>query len=180
MDQRPCCEPCPQPGRWRPRISTQDLACGPIPTRGFDRSWGRSSYSAWIANHATPPINRQDPRSLEEGRDVDARTGNDLNTIPAEAPAGMAMTRTAPSALSPWCQRRGLSPSHPRADFFEQPIARSENEELVQRELSRSGLDTDLTGAVLEDSPRCCRHRSAALWETSVSGTCMPAAACMN
>ena len=41
-------EPCPQPGRWRPRVSRQDLECGPIPTRGFDRSWGRSSYSAGL------------------------------------------------------------------------------------------------------------------------------------
>ena len=144
-------EPCPQPGRWRPRVSTQDLECGPIPTRGFDRSWGRSSYSAWIANHATPPINRQDPRSVEEGRDMDARTGDDLSSLAAETPSPEGDSKDSPLGSFPRganagdCLHRILEQIP-----FEQPVARPENEELVQRELRRSGLDTDLTGAVLE------------------------------
>ena len=144
-------EPNPQPGRWRPRFSAQALACGDIPNHSFDRSWGRSSYSAWIAGHATPPINRQDPRSVEEGRDVDARTGDDLSTLTTEEPSEGSDDEDSPLGDFPRganagdCLHRILEQIP-----FEQPVARPENEELVQHELRRSGLDTELTGAVLE------------------------------
>lgn len=144
-------QPCLQPGRWRPRFSTKQLGCGPIPTHGFDRSWGRSSYSAWIANHATSPVNRQDPRSFEEGRDVDARTGDDLSSMSTEAPSPGGDNEDSPLGAFPRganagdCLHRILEQIP-----FDQPVAQAENEELVQRELSRSGLDTDLTGVVLK------------------------------
>ena len=143
--------PDPQINRWHPRLIERDLTCAPVPAHGFDRSWGRSSYSAWIAGHEGAKAASPDPRNLEEGRDVDARTGSDSEppTLadqnepldPDDSPLG-SFPRGAAAGD---CLHRILEQLP-----FDQAIDQDSNRTLVERELTRSGLDTDMTDAVLD------------------------------
>jgi exodeoxyribonuclease V beta subunit len=144
-------EPDPQIKRWQPRMIERDLMCAPVPAHGFDRSWGRSSYSAWIAGHEGAKAASPDPRNLEEGRDVDARTGSDTETSaladqnehldPDDSPLG-SFPRGAAAGD---CLHRILEQVP-----FDQAIDQETNRTLVERELTRSGLDTDTADAVLD------------------------------
>ena len=136
---------------WRPRIGQRELSCGPVPTHGFERSWGRSSYSAWISGHDDVKSISPDPRNFEEGRDVDARTISDTEirslrdqdepVDPEDSPLGLFPRGAAAGD----CLHRILEQIP-----FDQPIAQDNNRVLVERELTRSGLDTDLVDSVLD------------------------------
>ena len=137
--------------RWHPRMVERNLQCGAVPGHGFDRSWGRSSYSAWISSHGNAKATSPDPRNLEEGRDVDAQTGADAESLsfsdqsepvdPKDSPLG-AFPRGAAAGD---CLHRILEQVP-----FDQDIEQDNNRALVERELTRSGLETALDDAVLE------------------------------
>ena len=141
----------PVPERWHPRMVERNLQCGAVPGHGFDRSWGRSSYSAWISNHGSAKATSPDPRNLEEGRDVDAQTGADAESLsfsdqrepvdPDDSPLG-SFPRGAAAGD---CLHRILEQIP-----FDQDIKRDDNRALVERELTRSGLETDNVEDVLE------------------------------
>ena len=68
---------------WERSPGKQQLSLGPTPQRRLDLSWGRSSYSAWIASHPNslssvngivPAVNR----AMDEGLDRDQRTSEQL------------------------------------------------------------------------------------------------------
>ena len=138
--------------RWHPRMRERKLQCGAVPGHGFDRSWGRSSYSAWISSHGGTKVTSPDPRNLEEGRDVDAQTGADSESPsfddqskpvdPDDSPLG-SFPRGAAAGD---CLHRILEQIP-----FDQAIQQESNRALVERELTRSGLQADdSTDAVLE------------------------------
>ncbi|WP_415408532.1 UvrD-helicase domain-containing protein [Synechococcus sp. W2B2] len=146
--------------RWSPSRQPQSLQCGPVPKEALDRSWGRSSYSAWIASASSPhQSNRNNPHELEEGRDVDAGTeapstsARDLgpDEVPDVQPSGEPLPRTGSLGTFPRgatagdCLHRILEQIP-----FDQPIDQPSNHELVERELSRSGLDLTLKEDVLK------------------------------
>ena len=136
---------------WHPRVVERNLQCGAVPDHAFDRSWGRSSYSAWISSHGNAKATSPDPRNLEEGRDVDAQTGADTESPtfsdqsepmdPKDSPLG-AFPRGAAAGD---CLHRILEQVP-----FDQDIKQDNNRALVERELTRSGLETALDDAVLE------------------------------
>lgn len=135
--------------RWQVSSDNRELQCGPVPGHRFDRSWGRSSYSAWISNHGAARPTSPDPRNAEEGRDVDARTVSDIGTDliqtldtvdQNDSPLG-AFPRGAAAGD---CLHRILEQIP-----FDQPVDQESNRVLVECELSRSGLQTDLVGEVL-------------------------------
>ena len=141
----------PETRRWRPHMGQRDLSCGPVPAHGFDRSWGRSSYSAWISGHDGVKASSPDPRSLEEGRDVDARTVSDSESLSGSVPGEAVDPDDSPLGLFPRgaaagdCLHRILEQIP-----FDQAIAQDSNRALVERELTRSGLETNLVDGVLE------------------------------
>ena len=137
--------------RWHPLMVERNLQCGAVPGHAFDRSWGRSSYSAWISGHGKTTTASPDPRNLEEGRDVDAQTGADEESLsfsdqsdpldPEDSPLG-AFPRGAAAGD---CLHRILEQIP-----FDQDIEQDDNRALVERELTRSGLESDRVDAVLE------------------------------
>lgn len=145
--------------RWTPPRQNQTLQCAPVPKGALDRSWGRSSYSAWIASASNHhPSKRSNPHELEEGRDVDA--GTDTSSL-REPAVGLSsdVERELGDALPP---RNGALRTFPRGASagdclhrileqlpFDQPVEQPANQELVARELSRSGLDLSLQDDVL-------------------------------
>ncbi|KZR93125.1 RecBCD enzyme subunit RecB [Synechococcus sp. MIT S9509] len=141
----------PDRERWHPRVVERNLQCGAVPGHSFDRSWGRSSYSAWISSHGSAKATSPDPRNLEEGRDMDARTGADSERLlfddqgepidPDDSPLG-SFPRGAAAGD---CLHRILEQIP-----FDQEIEQENNRALVERELTRSGLETDLVDAVFE------------------------------
>ena len=137
--------------RWRPKMGHRELGCGPVPAHGFDRSWGRSSYSAWISGHDGVKTTIPDPRDLEEGRDVDARTSADTASSSLSDPGEAVDPDDSPLGMFPRgaaagdCLHRILEQIP-----FDQDIAQDSNRVLVERELTRSGLDINLVDDVLE------------------------------
>tara|TARA_B100001121_G_scaffold57365_1_gene50596 strand:- start:785 stop:1807 length:1023 start_codon:yes stop_codon:yes gene_type:complete len=129
----------------------RELGCGPVPAHGFDRSWGRSSYSAWISGHDGVKTTIPDPRDLEEGRDVDARTSADTASSSLSDPGEAVDPDDSPLGMFPRgaaagdCLHRILEQIP-----FDQDIAQDSNRVLVERELTRSGLDINLVDDVLE------------------------------
>jgi len=142
--------------RWTPPRQQQALQCASVPMGVLDRSWGRSSYSAWIASGSGPPHSkRKSPQELEEGRDVDAGTDAaltlDTDVGPDGEPGGDSLPRNGFLAGFP----RGASAGDCLHRILEQipfdlSVEDSTNHELVERELARSGLDLTLRDDVLK------------------------------
>jgi len=143
-------EPPSGSGRWHPQPERRRLRLGPVPSHPFDRSWGRSSYSAWIAGHRNDHMGgSQDPRSLEEGRDVDEQAVDveavDVEAVDVDLPLDESPLGTFPrGAAAGDCLHRILEQIP-----FDEAIQQEGNRLLVERELNRSGLDVSLTEAVL-------------------------------
>ena len=117
----------------------EPLALGATPKR-IDRSWGRASYSAWIASS-------DDVQLHEQGRDRDP--GAEESTLARAEPA---WSETGPLAAFP----RGAGPGDCLHRILEQfPFSAAEASEPCQRleliaaELRRAGLDPDLENNVL-------------------------------
>ena len=142
--------------RWTPPRQQQELQCASVPTGILDRSWGRSSYSAWIASGSGPHHSKlKSPQELEEGRDVDAGTDAaltlDTDVGPDGEPGGDPLPRNGCLAGFP----RGASAGDCLHRILEQipfdrSIEDSTSHELVERELTRSGLDLTLKDDVLK------------------------------
>ena len=81
--------------RWRPPQRQETLSIGATPQR-IDRSWGRSSYSAWIAAPAAEAL-------LEQGRDQDPGAEE------ATAVGGEEWPDQGPLAEFPVVQRPGIA-----------------------------------------------------------------------
>ena len=110
---------------WRAPVHQESLALGKVPER-IDRSWGRSSYSAWIASPASEA-------SLEQGRDRDpdgeeSSTSGDLSWAVqgplAEFPRGAA----AGDCLHRMLEQLPFQPA-------------PEVAQVIEAELLRAGLD---------------------------------------
>ena len=141
----------PVPERWHARMVERNLQCGAVPRHGFDRSWGRSSYSAWISNHGNAKATSPDPRNFEEGRDVDAQTGTNAESLSFSDQSEPVDLDDSPLGSFPRgaaagdCLHRILEQIP-----FDQDIKQDDNRLLVERELTRSGLETDSVDDVLE------------------------------
>ncbi len=132
-------ESLPSGERWRTPLSAEPLALGSIPKR-IDRSWGRASYSAWIAS-------ADDVQLHELGRDRDP--GGDESVVAVSEPA---WSETGPLAAFP----RGAAAGDCLHQILEQfPFSAAEASEPSQRldliaaELRRAGLDPGLQNDVL-------------------------------
>ncbi|MFZ0408461.1 MAG: UvrD-helicase domain-containing protein [Cyanobium sp.] len=138
--------PAPRPRRLQPAaLSGPPLACGPVPTLGFDRLWGRSSYTSWTrgSHHSGPvavPIDAdrdtEDPSpeaALEPSGSGDPRWPEQgpLAGFPRGAAAGD-------------CLHRMLE----RLDFG-QSLEQEGNRAVVVAELQRAGLGQQPLAPVL-------------------------------
>ena len=121
------------------------LHLSPVPRRPLDRSWGRTSYSAWTSSQPSHPRSAPaDPRSLEEGRDIDAVAASE-----SQAKHHDAAERNGPLAAFPKgpgagdCLHRILERL-----TFEAPLEQTTNQVVVDEELTRAGIDLKHSNAV--------------------------------
>ena len=113
--------------RWRPPQPEQTLAIGATPQR-IDRSWGRSSYSAWIAAPAAEAV-------LEQGRDQDPEAEEATAAGSEEWPDQGPLADFPRGAAAGDCLHRMLE---------QLPFQRSADwGPLIEQELQRSGLPLD-------------------------------------
>ena len=137
---------------WRPAPRLETLQLSDVPQRSLDRSWGRSSYSAWISSqkghHKPAPI---DPRNLEEGRDIDAVANTDA--VPDSEALGSQVDsadQNGPLAEFPKgpgagdCLHRILEKVS-----FQGPADQAANQAVVAEELGRAGIDLEHGDAVI-------------------------------
>jgi exodeoxyribonuclease V beta subunit len=126
------------------------LACGPVPRHGFDRRWGRHSYTSWTHAGARDAS----PAATDEGRDTDAlsrelpeeeaatATASEPASASATASAAARSEETGPLAFFP----RGAAAGDCLHRILEQirygeSVAEGAAAELVERELRRAGFD---------------------------------------
>ena len=131
---------------WRPTPRLETLQLSEVPQRSLDRSWGRSSYSAWISSqnnhHAPAPA---DPRTLEEGRDIDAVADSEAPINPddsADLNGPLAAFPKGPGAGD--CLHRILEQVN-----FQGPADQAPNQLVVAEELGRAGIDHEHSDAVI-------------------------------
>ncbi len=118
--------------RWRPPHRQETLAIGATPQR-IDRSWGRSSYSAWIAAPAAEAV-------LEQGRDQDPEAEEVTAAGLEEWPDRGPLADFPRGAAAGDCLHRMLEqlPFECAGDWG--PV--------IEQELLRSGLSLDWREAV--------------------------------
>ncbi len=131
--QRPARAASPQPG-------TEALQCGPVPGRPFDRSWGRSSYTAWTSSsHAAPAP----ALALDEGRDTldPSLEGAGADPSADDAGAGAAWAEQGPLGRFARGPVAGDA-LHRMLERLDVRLASDApgNRELVECELRRAGL----------------------------------------
>ena len=131
---------------WCPAPRLETLQLSDIPQRSLDRSWGRSSYSAWISSkngdHTPAPA---DPRNLEEGRDIDAVAEIEASGSPtdsADQNGPLAEFPKGPGAGD--CLHRILEQVS-----FQGPADQTPNQVVVAEELGRAGIDLEHCDAVI-------------------------------
>ncbi len=131
---------------WRPAPRIETLQLSDVPQRTLDRSWGRSSYSAWIStqngHHKPAPA---DPRNLEEGRDIDA-------VADTEAPESPANTADQNGPLADFPKGPGAGDCLHRIleqVSFQGPADQAPNQAVVAEELGRAGIDLEYCDAVI-------------------------------
>ncbi|MEI8250579.1 MAG: UvrD-helicase domain-containing protein [Synechococcus sp. ELA057] len=128
--------------------SLPPLLPGAVPTRAFDRRWGRSSYSSWVKGASHAPEAAGD---REEGRDT-----ADLSSLP-EPGDGVPEAGSAPDPDGSGWEAQGPLSVFPRGAAagdclhrilegldYSQPAAADPHRRLAERELQRSGLAADL------------------------------------
>jgi len=124
-----------------PAAAGLSLQRGPVPSHGFDSSWGRSSYTSWTqGSHSAAPA------AVEEGRETDAL----VTELEAATAANAMGADSQDSPLAPFprgaqagdCLHRILE----QLDYC-QPLAAQA--ELVGRELQRAGIAAQHGEAVL-------------------------------
>ncbi|MBM5800483.1 MAG: DNA helicase UvrD, partial [Cyanobacteria bacterium K_DeepCast_35m_m2_023] len=125
--------PPPEPPlRWQPPApGGRALQLGPVPQRALDSLWGRSSYTSWTrGSHGAAAV------ALEEGRETDAL----VTELELEADADPSLARDGPLAQFPRGAQAGdcLHRILEQLDF-QRPA--EQQQELLQRELARSGID---------------------------------------
>ncbi len=131
---------------WRPAPRLETLQLSDVPQRTLDRSWGRSSYSAWISaqnGHHKPAS--ADPRNLEEGRDIDAVADTEASESPADSAeqnGPLAEFPKGPGAGD--CLHRILEQVS-----FQGPADQAANQVVVAEELGRAGIDLEYCDAVI-------------------------------
>ena len=145
-------ESLPSSKRWRPPLAAEPLALGSIPKR-IDRSWGRASYSAWIASSDDVQLHEQG-RDRDPGAEESMVESNrqELMVESTAARAEPAWSETGPLAAFP----RGAAAGDCLHRILEQlPFSAAEAMEprerldLIAAELRRAALDPDLQNDVL-------------------------------
>ena len=130
--------------RWVAPLQQEELGLGASPQR-IDRSWGRSSYSAWIA----APL---DPARLDQGRDRDPH--GEEASAQDDASDATLWPEQGPLAAFP----RGAAAGDCLHRILEQiPFQASDQDQdqdlaaaVVASELRRAGLEATWTTAVLD------------------------------
>ena len=137
---------------WRPAPRLETLQLSDVPQRSLDRSWGRSSYSAWISSqnghHKPAPA---DPRNLEEGRDIDAVVDTDA-VANSEAPGSQLDSADQNGPLAEFPKGPGAGDCLHRIleqVSFQGPADQAPNQVLVAEELGRAGIDLEHGDAVI-------------------------------
>jgi len=143
---------------WRAAPPVGDLSLGAIPQRRLDLSWGRSSYSSWVANAqhhgGSAPA---DPMELEEGRDTDQQIQESLPVDQADGPRPTAVVTPAEST---WPEHSPLGTFPRGAEAgdclhrilerlnFNEPLTTNAAASTIEEELRRTGLDPGLLMSV--------------------------------
>ena len=137
---------------WRPAPRLETLQLSRVPQRSLDRSWGRSSYSAWISSqnghHKPAP---SDPRNLEEGRDIDAVVDTDA-VANSEAPGSQLDSADQNGPLAEFPKGPGAGDCLHRIleqVSFQGPADQAPNQLVVAEELGRAGIDLEHGDAVI-------------------------------
>ena len=136
---------------WHPAPRLEPLELSDVPQRTLDRSWGRSSYSAWISSQQTDhkPASA-DPRHVEEGRDIDAVADTDAEVDHPSLSQIDSADRNGPLAEFPKgpgagdCLHRILERVR-----FQGPADQTPNRVVVAEELGRAGIDLDHGDSVI-------------------------------
>ena len=121
------------------------LRCGPVPSRGFDQLWGRSSYTSWSrGGHPSGPVvipidadrDTEDP-SPEQGLAAPSAAATQTGGAagPARWPEQGPLAEFPRGAAPGDCLHRILE----RLDFS-QPLVQAGNQAVVAAELQRAGL----------------------------------------
>ncbi len=151
------------PQAWQPPPTSGALQLGPRPQRSLDSRWGRASYSAWAHSQREQP-----PEMREEGRDTDALSSDQTDSSATEArpdssseafqDSNAAGCDAAWPGLGPKAHvPRGAGPGDALHKILEQidypQLAGGDDSpcrKVIATELSRAGLDADLSDALLD------------------------------
>ena len=132
-----------------PLSAAPALALGPVPSHGFDSSWGRSSYTSWTrGSHVAGPA------ALEEGRETDGVVAElALEPGALRASQGSGNDDNGPLARFPRGAGAGDCLHRILEQFaFDQPAALQTA--LVGRELERAGIAAEQLEPLLEGLER--------------------------
>ncbi|MFL0786667.1 MAG: UvrD-helicase domain-containing protein [Prochlorococcus sp.] len=149
---------------WRAPPPAGELVLGPIPQRLLDRSWGRSSYSAWVSGvHRNDGSASSDPLELEEGRDRQQKNPETSPNLQGQSAIDEAVVFSQESTWSeqgPLAQfPRGAGAGDclhrilERLDFCK-PLQDPNAVMVIEEELRRAGLDINLRAAVQDGLER--------------------------
>ena len=133
------------------------LQNGPVPTRAFDRRWGRSSYSSWVKGAGHAVASALAPTDLEEGRDT-----ADLTVLPEVAADASPPEAESGGVALAWAEQGPLS-AFPRGAAagdclhrileeldYSQPAEAEPHRRIAERELQRSALKAELLPELLQ------------------------------
>ena len=134
---------------WQPSLPLDDLQLGPTPQR-LDRSWGRSSYSAWISSPSADPW-------LEQGRDRDPEAEEASATSGDDWPEQGPLVDFPRGASAGDCLHRILEQIPFQASLLasgEQKGADEGADAVIELELRRAGLQPELSSTVRQGLDR--------------------------
>ncbi|AAQ00137.1 MULTISPECIES: UvrD-helicase domain-containing protein [Prochlorococcus] len=137
---------------WKRSGKNIPLKIGPSPKRLLDKSWGRHSYSAWLATKNGHHDFLQNPKAIEEGKDTaQDEVSSKESSLNIHTGLSIDPYEQSPLAIFPRgplagdCLHRILQ----RIDF-KIPANSLETTGLIDEELKKSGIDESLNNNIQE------------------------------